>query len=104
VKVIIEDTYLARLYENEQSEGKPKFNIDIELGFIKRIIQIEQANNTNILRSLKSLHFEKLSGNLDGKYSIRINRSFRIIFRIERDNQNVRLEIIAIEELSNHYS
>lgn len=53
---------------------------------------------------LKSLHFEKLSGNLEGKYSVRINQTYRIIFRIEKDGNNNRVEIICIEELNNHYS
>ena len=104
MRVIIEDEYLTNLYSNGQAIGKPKFGRDIELAFIKRIIQIEQAANTNTLRALKSLHFEKLSGNLNGKYSIRVNKGFRIIFRIEKDGDNLRLEIICIEELSNHYS
>jgi len=102
--VIIEDEYLKDLYSNGYSTGKPKFNKEIELKFIARITQMEQAINTNDLRALKSLHFEKLSGKLDNKYSIRVNEAFRIIFRIERDDNNIRLEVICIEELSNHYS
>ena len=104
MRVVIEDEYLVNLYVNGKAVGKPKFNKEIELGFIKRVNQIEQADNTGTLRKLASLHFEKLSGDLDGKYSIRINRSFRIIFRIEKDGDNARLEIICIEELNNHYS
>jgi proteic killer suppression protein len=104
VKVIIEDGYLVSLYKNGKSTGKPKFNNDIELGFIKRVIQIEEVQNTNDLHAIKSLHFEKLSGKLDGKYSIRINKAFRIIFRIEKNGENTRLEIICIEELNNHYA
>jgi len=100
MKVIIEDEYLANLYKNGKSDGKPRFNADIELGFIKRIIQLEQSQNTNSLRTLKSLHFEKLSGNLIGKHSIRVNKAFRI----EKDGNNVRLEVICVEELNNHYS
>ena len=104
MKVIIEDEYLARLYNEGKSTGKPKFNRDIELGFIKRVIQIQGAENTNTLRQLHSLHFEKLSGDLAGKYSIRINIAFRITFRVEKEGSNVRMEIICIEELNNHYS
>ena len=104
MKIIIEDEYLATLYKNGKTSGKPKFNREIELGFIKRVIQMEQAENTNTLRSLKSLHFEKLSGDLDGKYSIRVNMAFRIVFRIEKDCNNIRLEVICIEELNKHYS
>jgi proteic killer suppression protein len=104
MKVVIEDEYLVNLYKNGKSFGKPQFNSEVESGFNKRVIQIEQAKSTNDLRNIKSLHFEKLSGNLSGKYSIRVNKGFRIVFRIEKDGDNARLEIICIEELNNHYS
>jgi proteic killer suppression protein len=104
MQVIIEDNYLAELYSNSKGKGKPKFNRDIEVAFIKRVIQIEQANSTNDLRELKSLHFEKLSGDLADKYSVRVNIAYRIIFRIEKEADNIRVEIICIEDLSNHYS
>lgn len=104
MKVIIEDEYLAALFKNGKTFGKPKFSFDIELGFIKRVIQIQQAQSTNTLRAIKSLHFEKLSGDLAGKYSIRVNKAYRIIFRIEKDGDNLRVEVVCIEELNNHYS
>lgn len=104
MRVIIEDEYLKQLFLNGKSEGKPKFNQDIERKFIQRIGQFEQAKNTNDLRALKSLHFEKLSGDLEGKYSIRVNRAFRIVFRIEKEGNNTRIEIICVDELNNHYS
>ena len=104
MQVIIEDEYLKTLYEYGSGLSKPKFNTEVEKKFISRVIQIEQAKNTNDLRALKSLHFEKLIGDLAGKYSIRINQTFRIIFRIEKDGNNVRVEIIHGEEPSNHYS
>jgi proteic killer suppression protein len=93
-----------RCLKMAKTAGKAKFNHDIELGFIKRIVQIEQSQNTNSLRALKSLHFEKLTGHLASKYSIRINKAFRIIFRVEKEGVNIKLEIICIEELNNHYS
>ena len=104
MRVIIGDEYLAVLYKNGKTPGKPKFNKEIEIGFIKRVNQMEQAVNTNTLRALKSLHFEKLSGALEGKYSIRVNIEFRIIFRVEKADNNIRLEVICIEELNKHYS
>jgi plasmid maintenance system killer protein len=104
MRVIIEDEYLRALFVNGRSVGIPRFNKEIEERFVKRVIQIEQAANTNDLRMLKSLHFEKLSGSLANKYSIRVNYAFRIIFRIEKDGNNVRVEVIYIDELSNHYS
>jgi len=104
MRVIIEDEYLVNLYVNGKPLGKPRFNSEVELIFVRRIVQIEQARNTNDLRALKSLHFEKLSGKLVGKYSIRVNQSFRIIFRIEKEGDDNHIEIICVEELNNHYS
>lgn len=104
MRVIIEDEYLASLFANGRSSGEPKFNIEVERGFIKRVLQISNAAGNNDLKNIKSLHFEKLSGNLESKYSIRINIGFRIVFRIEKDGNTTRLEIICVEELNNHYS
>jgi len=104
MKVIIEDQYLASIYKNSGSLGKPKFGQEIELAFIKRVIQIEQAADTVTLRKIKSLHFEQLKGDLKGKHSIRVKDGFRLIFRVHNDNNNKRVEIIAIEELNNHYA
>ena len=104
MRVIIEDKYLADLYENGQTHGKPKFSHQVELAFIKRIAQMEQAPNTDTLRQIKSLHYEQLKGDLKGKNSIRVKDGFRLIFRVKSDGNNKRVEIIAVEELNNHYA
>lgn len=101
--VIIEDDYLAALYENGESPGKPKFGHLVEEFFIKRVIQIEQAPDTATLRQIKSLHFEQLKSDLKGKCSVRVKDGFRLIFRVENDGNNKRIEIICIEEMNNHY-
>lgn len=103
MRVIIEDDYLEYLFAHGKSKGKPKFNYDIERTFVKRVFQISSAQNTNDLRAIKSLHFEKLSGVMDGRYSIRVNDDFRIILRMEKDADNIKVEIVCIEEMNNHY-
>jgi len=104
MRVSIEDGYLANLYENGKSSGKPKFGPQVELAFIKRIIQMEQAPDTGTLRKIKSLHYEQLKDDLKGKNSIRVTDGFRLIFRVEKEGDNKRVEIIAVEELNNHYT
>ncbi|WP_419788780.1 hypothetical protein HDF24_25970 [Mucilaginibacter sp. X4EP1] len=50
------------------------------------------------------MHFEKLKEKkYEGKYSIRLNKAYRLIFRIENETGS-RIEIVCIEEISNHYS
>lgn len=102
MQVIIEDEYLGILIERGANIENPKYSLEVIKKFQMRVAQIKAAKNTQDLRKLKSLHFEKLNGNLKGKYSIRVNKAYRIIFRIEKDNK-VRIEVLYIEDLNNHY-
>jgi len=95
------DEYLAILAQNK-STGKKKYPEEVETAFRKRISQIRQAKGTTDLRAIKSLKFEKLKEKRYlGKYSIRLNIAFRLIFMITKDEH---LEIMEVEEISNHYS
>jgi len=101
MKVIIEDGYLSDLASNyPNTTDKRKFPIDVEKKFVARINQLGAANNENDLRAIKSLHFEKLKGGRQDRYSIRVNKGWRIIFRMGDDGY---IKILFVEELSNHY-
>src|SRR5690606_31703062 len=95
--VVIEDEYLVKLVNGVRQ--KPKYPNSVEHKFVIRINQIRAAENENYLRGIKSLHFEKLSCDRLGKYSIRVLDGWRIIFRIDKEE----IKILIIEELSNHY-
>ena len=104
MKIIIEDHYLSDVANYNKMPGKSPFPDEVIKAFKKRLFQIRQANSTADLRKIGSLHFEKLKGReYEGKYSIRLNISYRLIFRIE-NLESSRIEIICIEEISNHYS
>lgn len=102
--VVIEDDYLSDLFRGKKPKGKPRFGPEVIRGFQKCIAKIKNAQNSIDLRNIKSLHFEKLSGDLKGKYSVRVNDAYRSVFRLEADGNRERVEIIFVEELSNHYS
>jgi len=96
------DEYLRKLYADEPLKGKPFYSNEVVKKFQERILLLELVENTKKLREYKSLHFEALQGNRKGLFSIRINKQYRLEFRI--DNDNIQLEeIILIEELSKHY-
>jgi len=100
MKVKFIDEYLGVLAENKNT-GKKKYPEEVELGFQKRIAQIKQVNGTTDLRQIKSLHFEKLKEKRYlGMYSIRINSTYRLIFRITKEES---LEVMEIAEINNHY-
>ncbi len=101
MNIIIEDDYLAILVSSyPNTEGKRKFPIEVEKKFVQRVSQLQAVTSENDLRAIGSLHFEKLSGEYNGKYSIRVNRSWRIIFRIDSEGH---IKVLFIEELNNHY-
>lgn len=61
---------------------------------LRKLIMIDEANNVTDLRVPPANHFEKLIGNLKGKYSIRINEQYRIIFSVSNTNDFFDVEII----------
>ncbi|MEP6512357.1 MAG: type II toxin-antitoxin system RelE/ParE family toxin [Parafilimonas sp.] len=93
---------MKNLYENEQIKGKPLYNKEVINQFRERVLLIEQAENTKQLREFKSLHLEALKGNKKGLYSIRINKQYRLGFKIDKNILNL-LEIILIEDSYKHY-
>ncbi|MDO3644457.1 type II toxin-antitoxin system RelE/ParE family toxin [Mucilaginibacter sp. L3T2-6] len=104
MQVVIEDRSLGEMARYDWS-GKSPYPIEVIKAFRKCLFKIKVAHNSNDLRAIKSLHFEKLKGKkYEGKYSIRLNISYRLIFRIENLEGGGKIEIICIEEISNHYA
>lgn len=52
----------------------------------RKLLLIDAAGNINDLRVPPGNRLEKLSGNLSGKHSIRINNQWRIVFRWKDEN------------------
>lgn len=103
MQVKIQDRHLEEI-ANKSYKGKSQFPEEVVKSYRKRIEQIKAAKNTSDLRSIGSLHFEKLkSKEFRDKYSIRINKAYRLIFQIEHDELTA-LEIICIEDMNNHYA
>jgi toxin HigB-1 len=104
MQVQFDDHFLGEVASKTGYPGKLPFPVEVAAKFKHRIFQIKNARSTRELRNIKSLHFEKLKEKkYEGKYSIRINQAYRIIFRII-DDESGKIEIICIEEISNHYS
>lgn len=76
-------------------EGIPSRKLPSEIQHIARrkLRMINNAQDINDLRIPPANHLEKLSGNLLGFYSIRINKQWRIIFKWKTDHA-LEVEII----------
>jgi proteic killer suppression protein len=54
---------------------------DLEVRLFRKLQMIDDATTDQDLRVPPSNHFEKLSGNLKGFHSIRVNKQWRLVFR-----------------------
>ncbi len=79
-----------KIWEGIQSKKLPA---EIQNTARRKLRMINNAQNINDLRIPPANHLEKLSGNLAGFYSIRINNQWRLIFKWE-NNDASEVEIV----------
>lgn len=72
------DKWLRDFFEREKRSRKIPADIDTRL--FRKLQMIDDATCDQDLRVPPSNHFEKLSGQLQGKHSIRVNEQWRLIF------------------------
>lgn len=97
------DEELAQYYEGNKVKNKElKSNSNLQNLFRKTIDRLKILENIEDLYRFNSLNYEKLTGNLQGKSSVRVNKKYRIIFE-EKTDEFEKIIILLIEELSNHY-
>jgi toxin HigB-1 len=71
------DAETEKIYQREQSRKLPS---DIQQVALRKLRMINNSININDLRVPPANRLEKLSGNRQGQYSIRINDQWRICF------------------------
>lgn len=79
-----------------RGEVSKKLPFEIQNTARRKLRMVNNAANINDLRIPPANHLEKLSGNLNGFYSIRINDQWRIIFWWDGSHAN------AVEILDYH--
>lgn len=99
MRLRFEDGELRRLYEDADFV-LPRLGRDVVRAFRKKVAFLEEAESEVDLRAYKALHFEKLKGGRAGQHSIRLNKQWRLILRLETDSDG---RLIVIVEVVNHY-
>jgi proteic killer suppression protein len=84
------DKETEKIWNGIQSKKLPA---DIQNVARRKLRMINNAQNINDLRVPPANRLEKLSGNLEGYYSIRINKKWRIIF-IWKDDSAYEVQIV----------
>lgn len=72
-----------KIYNQKFSAKLPQ---SIQKRALRKLIMIDNAQNPEDLRIPPANHLEKLEGDRDGQYSIRINDQYRICFRYDGNN------------------
>ena len=102
--VTFNEKYLENLYtKGETGVKKFRFQPQIVRGYQKGIKYLIQANKIEDLYPFKSLHFEALHGDKEGRFSIKANDQYRIEFTMTETDKEPIVTICNIMELSNHY-
>lgn len=57
-----------------------RWPLELQVQSRKRLIVLDQAKSLNDLRVMPSHRLEKLKGNRQGQWSVRVNRQWRICF------------------------
>lgn len=90
---------IALLYSEEK--GAHKYSSEVIDAFFEKMAIIDAALDMRDLYSLKSLHFEKLSGSRKNERSIRLNKQWRLTLKVEEDEFGNFLLILNIEDYHN---
>ena len=98
------EDYLENLYtKGETGLKKFRFQPQVVRGYQKGVKYLIQARRKEDLFPFKSLHFEALHGDKEGRYSIKANDQYRIEFTLTDSDKEPVVTICNILELSNHY-
>ena len=77
------DKYTEQLFNREKVSKLPSVILKVAY---RKLLLIDAADKIEDLRIPPGNRLEKLSGDLSGKYSIRINNQWRIIFSWKENN------------------
>ena len=104
LQVVFKDQELADLFEGKKVKLF-RSNPQLVKQYVKVVNKLKSAPNIETLYQIGSLNYEALSGDKKGYSSVRINGQYRLIFEeIREEEEPFNVKVIAIEEISNHYS
>jgi proteic killer suppression protein len=104
MEVTFEKEYLRDLYKTGKTvDKKHRFQPGIVRKYQYCIDILLGAKNIEVLYSIHSLNYEVLKGEKAGISSIRVNKQYRIEFKVKDNGVEPLVTICNILELSNHY-
>lgn len=103
MQITFEESYLEELYTKGTAQDKKhRYQPQVVRGYQKALKYLIAANRPEDLFPIKSLHFEALHGDKEGRFSVKANDQYRVEFTIPQEGEPV-VTICNIITLSNHY-
>ena len=104
MKIEFADTALEELYTKgtTQSGQYRRLSKDVVKQYIKVVNYIRAARRLEDLFCIKSLHYEKKKGDLDGVDAVWINRHYRLLFNSSPNDEGIIVNALLFE-ISKHY-
>jgi proteic killer suppression protein len=88
----------------DQLETDPRFTArlppEVVTAYRRVLNYIRQAVDERDLRAWPGLHFEKLSEKMEGEYSMRLNRQWRLLVDLEGTAPD---KVVVLQKIDNHY-
>lgn len=94
--VDFDDDSLRRLETDREHNGG--YAPEVVKAFRKRMQFIRAVPDERDFYSMRSLNFEKLKGDREGQYSIRLNLQWRLILRLEKRESGKVVVVISITD------
>ncbi len=91
------DDDLQRLYEDPKFR-LPAFGPELMKAFRKVLGFVAGASDERDIRSMRSLHLEKLRGQRAGQHSLRLNDQWRLIIRFEERTDGKTVVVIEVDD------
>lgn len=104
MKIEFADTALEELYTEgaTQSGQYRRLSKDVVKQYIKVVNYIRAARRSEDLFCIKSLHYEKKKGDLNGVDAVWINRQYRLFFNSSPNDEGIIVNALLFE-ISKHY-
>lgn len=96
MRIVFADDELA-LIETDQA-GETRLSVAVIKSARRKLTVLRAAIDDRSLRNWKSLHYEKLRGDREGRRSIRLNDQFRMVFEIDEETDPQTVTILTIED------
>ena len=104
MNIVFEDVSLEELYVSGTTTDSRyrKLAKDVVKQYVKVVNYIRAARRIEDLYYIKSLHYEKKKGDLNGVDAVWINRQYRLLFNSSPDEEGIVVNALLFE-ISKHY-